>query len=97
MELGFLFADLFGKPAWIWLAFLSIVVALLAFDLGVLHKQSREIGARESLVMSAVYIGLGLAFGPGCGGISAPNPAWLTSPASPSRRRWRWTTCSSSP
>jgi tellurite resistance protein TerC len=63
LELGFLLADVFGKPAWLWLAFLTIVVALLAFDLGVLHRESREIGARESLAMSAVYIGLGLAFG----------------------------------
>jgi tellurite resistance protein TerC len=46
-----------------WLLFISAVIALLIFDLGVLHKDSKEIGARESLVMSAVYIGLGLAFG----------------------------------
>jgi tellurite resistance protein TerC len=63
VELGFLFADWLGKPAWMWLAFIGIVLALLVFDLGVLHRQSREIEARESLVMSAVYIGLGLAFG----------------------------------
>ena len=63
MELGFLLADWLGKPAWMWLAFIGIVAALLAFDLGVLHKESREIGVRESLVMSAVYIGLGLLFG----------------------------------
>ena len=80
MELGFLFADLFGKPVWIWLAFLSIVFALLAFDLGVLHKQSREIGARESLVMSAVYIGLGLAFGAWVWWYLGPEPgmAYIT-------------------
>jgi tellurite resistance protein TerC len=63
VELGFLLADWLGKPAWMWLAFIGIVGALLAFDLGVLHKESREIEVRESLVMSAVYIGLGLLFG----------------------------------
>ena len=52
-----------GKPLWMWLAFLAIVVTLLALDLGVLHKKQREIGVTESLVLSAVYIGLGLAFG----------------------------------
>jgi tellurite resistance protein TerC len=52
-----------GTPAWMWLAFLGIVAALLAFDLGVLHKDQQEIGVRESLVLSALYIGLGLAFG----------------------------------
>ena len=61
MEL--LLADWLGKPAWMWLAFLSIVVALLAFDLGVLHRKQREIGVRESLVLSAGYLSMGLAFG----------------------------------
>ena len=39
-----------GKPAWVWLSFVGIVVALLAFDLGVLHKDDKEIGVRESLL-----------------------------------------------
>jgi len=52
-----------GKPLWMWLAFLAIVVTLLALDLGVLHKKQREIGVTESLVLSAGYISLGLAFG----------------------------------
>ena len=58
-----LFADWLGKPAWMWLAFLAIVVVLLVLDLGVLHRKSREIEVRESLLLSAGYIGLGLAFG----------------------------------
>lgn len=52
-----------GKPLWMWLAFITIVVTLLALDLGVLHKKQREIGVSESLILSAVYIALGLAFG----------------------------------
>lgn len=52
-----------GKPLWMWLAFVAIVVALLVLDLGVLHRQQREIGVRESLLMSAFYIALGLGFG----------------------------------
>ncbi len=52
-----------GKPLWMWLAFVGIVVTLLALDLGVLHRNSREIGVRESLALSAFYILLGLAFG----------------------------------
>lgn len=55
--------DWLGKPAWMWLGFMSVVITLLTFDLGVLHRHSREINVRESLVLSAVYIGLGLAFG----------------------------------
>ena len=60
---AFLFADWLTKPVWMWLMFIGIVIALLVIDLGVLHKEHREISARESLVLSAVYIGLGLAFG----------------------------------
>jgi len=56
-------ADFLGKPIWIWLTFLAIVVALLALDLGVLHRDDREIGVRESLWLSAGYIGMGLLFG----------------------------------
>jgi tellurite resistance protein TerC len=55
--------DWLGKPAWMWLVFIGIVMALLALDLGVLHRKQREIGVAESMVMSGVYIALGLAFG----------------------------------
>ena len=59
----FLFSDWLGKPLWMWLAFMGIVVVLLALDLGVLHRKQREIGVRESLALSAGYIALGLGFG----------------------------------
>jgi tellurite resistance protein TerC len=63
MELGALFTDWWGKPAWIWLAFLGIVLILLTLDLGVFHRDKREIGIKESLVHSTAYIALGLVFG----------------------------------
>ena len=59
----YLHTDVMGKPAWLWLTFAGIVVALLAFDLGVLHKDDREIGVRESLLLSGGYIGAALLFG----------------------------------
>jgi tellurite resistance protein TerC len=52
-----------GKPVWMWLSFLALVTMLMALDLGVLHRTQREIGVGESLILSAGYIGLGLAFG----------------------------------
>ena len=52
-----------GKPLWMWLAFIGIVIVLLVLDLGVLHRKQREIEVRESLILSAFYIALGLAFG----------------------------------
>ncbi|MCC6736905.1 MAG: TerC family protein [Bauldia sp.] len=55
--------DLFlGQPVWMWLTFFGLVLALLVFDLGVLHRGSKEIGARESLILSAFYITVGVAF-----------------------------------
>ena len=59
----FLFADWLGTPIWFWLAFLGLVVALTAFDLGILHKEDREMGIGESLKLSAFYISIALLFG----------------------------------
>ncbi|MBW8282213.1 MAG: TerC family protein [Rhizobium sp.] len=61
--MDFLWFDFLGTPAWMWLTFITIVIALLALDLGILHKESREIGIRESFMLSAFYMSLGLAFG----------------------------------
>ena len=59
-----IFLTLFlGKPVWMWLIFLSAVIALLVFDLGVLHRKVREISVKESLLMSAFYIAAALLFG----------------------------------
>lgn len=61
-----------GKPAWMWLVFLVLVVGLLAFDLGVLGRRRaakqekegpQEIGVGESLRLSAFYIVIALLFG----------------------------------
>ncbi len=56
-------SPLLGKPAWVWLLFAGVVIALLSFDLGVLHKSDREIGVKESLLLSAGYISVALMFG----------------------------------
>lgn len=61
--MDFIFSSFLDTPVWMWLSFIAIVIALLAFDLGVLHRKEHEIGVRESLLMSAFYIALGLAFG----------------------------------
>ncbi len=63
--ISFLAADFLGKAVWMWLAFAGIVTALLAFDLGVLHRDDHEIGVNESLLLSAGYIGIALVFGAG--------------------------------
>lgn len=59
----FLMMGWLGTPVWFWLTFLGIVAALTAFDLGVLHKEDREMGISESLKLSAFYISIALLFG----------------------------------
>ena len=56
-------SDVLGKPAWLWFVFMGIVGALLAFDLGVLHKTDEAIGVSESLKLSAFYIAVAVLFG----------------------------------
>jgi tellurite resistance protein TerC len=50
-----------------WAVFFAIVLFLLAFDLGVLHRRHREISVRESLLLTCGYIVLGLLYGVGIG------------------------------
>ncbi|MFD0936604.1 TerC family protein [Methylobacterium trifolii] len=60
----FLYLEWLGKPVWMWLGFHALVAALLAFDLGLLHRdKEHEIGIRESLLLTAFYFSLGLVFG----------------------------------
>lgn len=59
----FLFNDWLGTPVWFWLSFIGLVIALTAFDLGVLHKEDREMGIAESLKLSVFYISIALLFG----------------------------------
>jgi tellurite resistance protein TerC len=60
--MDFFLVDFQGAAVWMWLLFIAIVIALLVLDLGVLHKKSREIGIRESLLMSGFYVTLGILF-----------------------------------
>lgn len=59
----FLQSPFLGQATWLWLVFVGVVVALLAFDLGVLHRDDSEIGIRESLWLSAGYISAATLFG----------------------------------
>jgi len=62
-DMDFLFYEFINKPLWLWMMFLAIVVALMAFDLGVLHKDDHELGIAESLKLSAFYIAIAMVFG----------------------------------
>ena len=81
--LPFLAYDFMGKPAWVWLVFVGIVVTLLAFDLGVLHKDEHgNRRAREPAAVGRLHqrgidvrrLGVVVSW--------ARKAAWTTSPAS---------------
>jgi len=59
----FLLQDFLGKPVWAWAAFITIIVSLIAFDLGVFHRKSHVVSLRESIIQSISYVVIALAFG----------------------------------
>jgi tellurite resistance protein TerC len=59
----FLLAEFLGKPGWMWLGFVALVVGLLWLDLGVLNKKDHVIGPKESFIQASFYIAVGLLFG----------------------------------
>ncbi|RYG57848.1 MAG: TerC family protein [Alphaproteobacteria bacterium] len=61
--LAALSGDFLGTPVYFWIAFITIVIALLVFDLGILHKDEHEIEAKESLLLYGFYVLIALAFG----------------------------------
>jgi tellurite resistance protein TerC len=48
---------------WEWVGFLTLVLAMLALDLGVLNRKDHVISPREALRWSALWVALALAFG----------------------------------
>jgi len=61
--IGALMGDFLGTPIYFWVAFVGIVIGLLVFDLGILHREEKEISARESLMLYGFYVVIALAFG----------------------------------
>ena len=50
---------------WLWIGFNAFVLAMLAVDLFVFHKEAHEVRAREAAAWSLVWIALALVFGAG--------------------------------
>ena len=59
----FMFSDAMGTPVWLWIAFISLVVALMVLDLGVFNKKDHVIEMKESVRLYGFYASLGLLFG----------------------------------
>jgi len=47
---------------WVWIGFNLFVLALLALDLGVFHRDAHEVSLREAAIWSVVWISLALVF-----------------------------------
>jgi len=53
----------FDVPLWIWLALITGIVAMLIFDLLLVHRTAHVITIKEAAIESAVWISIGLSFG----------------------------------
>jgi tellurite resistance protein TerC len=60
MQTDYLFP--FAEYWWLYAGFTVLVLAMLALDLGVFHRQAHAVSFKESAVWSAVWVGLALAF-----------------------------------
>ena len=47
---------------WFYLAFVGLVIALLAVDLGIFHRKAHAVGFREAATWSVIWIALSLLF-----------------------------------
>ena len=59
---------------WIWVAFNAFVVAMLAVDLFVFHKDAHEVNVKEAAAWSVVWVVLALLFGAGVYVRMGPEP-----------------------
>jgi len=47
---------------WLWVAFNSFILVMLALDLGVFHRKSHVVSLRESLAWTGIWVALALLF-----------------------------------
>jgi tellurite resistance protein TerC len=47
---------------WLWVGFTLVVLALLALDLGVFHRQDHAVSTKEAAIWTLVWISLALLF-----------------------------------
>ncbi len=51
-----------GMPVWVWLAFIGVVLTILAIDLGLFHRDAHEPSMTESMVIAGSCMTLGFLF-----------------------------------
>lgn len=60
---------------WLWIGFNLFVLAMLAVDLGVFHRQAHAVSIKEASLWSVVWITLAMLFNAGVYFFSGPEPA----------------------
>jgi tellurite resistance protein TerC len=55
-------ADPASMKMWAYLGFIALVMVFLALDLGVFHREAHEVGMKESIIWSAIWLACGLSF-----------------------------------
>ena len=51
-----------GMPVAVWVAFLALVLVILALDLGVFHAKAHEVSLKESTILASCCLTLGASF-----------------------------------
>ena len=59
----------------VWVGFLSLVVGIVALDLGVFHRKARVVSLPEALGWTSVWVALALAFNVGIYYLYEFNPS----------------------
>lgn len=54
--------ELAGISIWLWASFVGLILGFLALDLGVFHRKAHEVGMREALTWTAIWIVAALLF-----------------------------------
>ena len=95
MELlpSLLLASWLGMPVWVWLAFVAVVVVILAVDLGLFHREAHEVSLKESAVLAGACMTLGVSFSAVVwwlyyNGYAASLDPEIAAAATPAARAW---------
>jgi tellurite resistance protein TerC len=60
---------------WLWIGFNLFVLAMLALDLGVFHREAHAVSLKEASIWSVVWITLAMIFNAGLYFFAGPEPA----------------------
>jgi tellurite resistance protein TerC len=84
---------------WMWLGFFALVLTLLWVDLRFVGGgKSHKVSLKEAGAWSLVWVSMALLFNLAIWywvDVNMGREGWSSSPATSSRRHWRWTTSSS--